>query len=143
LPANATITANQPVANLAYLAELEPTQYLLTVEDTTEPSDTRFLHVLQGANAGTPMSQATRVQSAGGTSFDGAVFAGTVVYFPVYANTAQVSASLPLPAGVKTLLVTGLAPNASYSAGVQAGNVVIGTGTGVATDAAGVLRLSF
>jgi hypothetical protein len=66
-----------------------------------------------------------------------------VVYFPVYANTAQVSASLPLPAGVKTLLVTGLAPNASYSAGVQAGNVVIGTGTGVATDAAGVLRLSF
>jgi hypothetical protein len=144
LPANATLTADSPTAQFPYLAELEPTQYILTVEDTTKPSDVRFLHVLQGANAGAPMAQATRVQSAGGASFDGAIFANAAVYFPVYANTVFVSTTLPLPAGVTTMLVAGLAPNTSYSASVQSGNAVtITAGTGTTTDAAGVLRLTF
>ena len=90
------------------------------------------------------MAQATRVQSAGGASFDGAIFANAAVYFPVYANTVFVSTTLPLPAGVTTMLVAGLAPNTSYSASVQSGNAVtITAGTGTTTDAAGVLRLTF
>jgi hypothetical protein len=46
------------------------------VEDPAKPSDTRFLHVLQGADPGAP------VQSTGGDAFDGAVFASSSVYFP-------------------------------------------------------------
>ena len=55
----------------------------------------------------------------------------------MYANTAFASSTLPLPAGVKTLLDTGLTPNTSYSASVQSGNVVIGAGSCAVTDGAG------
>ncbi len=56
------------------IADLEPTQYIYRVQDPTLPLDTRFLHVLQGANLGGPMATATDAQSSTGTPFDSAQF---------------------------------------------------------------------
>jgi hypothetical protein len=143
LPLNASVTSYYPSQYLPYRAELEESQYILMVEDPAKPADTRFLHVLQGAGAETQMAAATRVQSTGGTPFDGAVFGLTAVYFPVLATNPSVSTQLPLPAGVNTVLVTGLAPNATYAVTNGSGSIAITPGAGTAADAAGVLRLTF
>ena len=116
-------------------------------DNESEPADTRFLHVLQGANPGVPLAPATYLQSTGGVAFDGAVFAGAAVYFPVTASGAFTGTTLTAPAGVTVMLVAGLTPNASYSVNIQSsgtGNTVsISPGGGTAADSGGVLRLSF
>jgi hypothetical protein len=134
--------------NLNPIAELEPTQYILTVQDPTLPTSARFLHVLQGADPGAGMAAATYVQSSNGTAFDGAVFNGSAVYFPVSSAATFTTTSFSAPTGVHTLLVTGLSVGASYGYTVQAGgagNIVTLTpgGTGANADSAGVLRLTF
>jgi len=143
LPQTPSLTAVYAAGNLNPIAELEPTQYVFTVEDPAKPSDVRFLHVLQGADPGAPMAPAVRVQSTSGTAFDGAVFGSAAVYFPVAAG-AFAGTTLPAPAGVHTALVTGLAPNASYGVSV-AGNAisVLPGGAGATADGAGVLRITF
>jgi hypothetical protein len=147
LPANGSLTARYAAGDLTTIAETEPSQYVMTVQDTSNPGNTRFLHVLQGANAGAAMVPATHLQSTSGTSFDGAVFGANAVWFPV--NTGAFSGTtLNTPAGVHTVFVTGLVPNASYSVSVQAagtGNTIViaAGGSGTTTDAAGVMQLSF
>ena len=147
LPLNPSLTSFNGAANLNPIADLEPTRYIYQVQDPTIPTDTRFLHVLQGADPGVPMAPATYLQSTGGTAFDGAVFASTAVYFPVSNNGAFAGATFSAPAGVHTLFVTGLTPNASYGAGVQvtgAGNLVtVAAGGASLADAAGVLVVNF
>jgi len=142
LPHNASITAAYDVSNLNPVAQLEPTQYILTVEDLSKPSDTRFLHVLQGADPGAPMAAATYLESSSGTSFDGAVFGTAAVYFPVSGNGAFAGTSLPVPAGIHTVLVTGLAANGTYTVAVQGTAITITAGGGATADAAGVLMVS-
>jgi hypothetical protein len=147
LPQNASATAAYAAGNLTTIAELEPTQYVYTVEDPTLPADTEFLHVLQGANAGVAMTPATLVQSASGSPFDGAVFGSAAVYFPVIRNQPFTGASFAVPAGVHQMLVTGLAPTGTYAVSVVpagGGNTVtIDAGSGSSADAGGVLSLSF
>jgi hypothetical protein len=148
LPHNPLTTADYAVSNLNPVAQLEPTQFILTVEDPTRPTDVRFLHVLQGADPGEAMALATHLQSTQGTAFDGAVFGSTAVYFPVSGNGAFTGTTLPAPAGVDTLFATGLAAKASYGISIQSGsggNVISITpgSTGAITDGAGVLRLTF
>jgi hypothetical protein len=148
LPANATLTATYAAGNLNPIAQLEPTQYILTVEDTTKPTDTRFLNVLQGADSGTAMVQATYLKSTSGTAFDGAVFGSTAVYFPVSASSTFATTVLPASSGVHTLLVTGLKPGTAYGVSVTAsggGNIITVTPgiAGMTTDSAGVLRVTF
>ena len=145
LPLNRTIAARNAASDLSPIAELEPTQYVMTVQDPSLPTDTRFLHVLEGADAGAAMVPAAYVQSAAGvgTPFDGAVFGATAVYFPVNAGAVG-AATLPAPAGVHTMLVTGLSPNVSYNATASGGLVTIAPGAGgTLSDGAGVLRLTF
>ncbi len=147
LPANATVAARNVVADLTTIAELEPSKYVMTVEEKSNPADIRFLHVLQGANAGASMIPATHVSSNSGTLFDGAVFGANAVYFPVNAGSFT-GTSLPAPAGVHTVFVAGLTPNAAYSVSVQANGaantvVVSPAGSGTTTDAAGLLRVAF
>ena len=77
-----TITANPVGPELNPIAQLEPSRYRLTVEDATCPTDVRFLHVLQGADANVSTADAASlVQSTGGTAFDGALLPGAVVLF--------------------------------------------------------------
>lgn len=148
LPKSASITAFNGAANLNPIADLEPTRYILTVQDPSLPTDTRFLHVLQGADAGAAMTGALYVASYSGVGFDGAVFGSSAVFFPVKAQPAMsTGAMMALPAGVHTVLVAGLAPNGTYSASLLpngGGNVLsVASGTGYTADAAGVLRLTF
>ena len=143
LPQNASLTSRFAAGDLNPIAQLEPTQFVMTVQDPTNPTDTRFLHVLQGADPGAPMAAASYLQSTAGTSFDGAVFGSTAVYFPVNANASFMGTTLPTPAGVHTLLATGLAANGAYSSGVQPGSVVITAGGASSADGAGGLRVSF
>jgi hypothetical protein len=148
LPANATQSAYNGAVTLSPLADLAPMVYIYQVQDSTNPSDTRFLHVVQGADPGAPMAQATYVQSAGGTAFDGAVFGSSAVYFPQSAGTPFAGATFNSPAGVHAVYITGLTPNVGYGVSVQssgAGNVVnvITSGASATTDAAGVLVVTF
>jgi hypothetical protein len=147
LPAAPALSFFNGAANLNPIADLEPTQYIYQVADPALPSDTRFLHVLQGADPGAAMTPATYVQSTNGTAFDGAVFGSMAVYFPQSTMVQFAGTTLTVPASVTTLLVTGLTPGASYGVTVQAGgsgNVVTVTvgGTGAIADAAGVVALS-
>jgi len=143
LPANVSLSARYAAGDLNPIAELEPTKYILTAQDPANPADTRFLHVLQGADAGGAMTAASYLQSAAGTPFDGAAFGSTVVWFPVNVPNGPVAATLPAPAGVHTVLITGLAPNAAYGVSASGGTVVIGPGTGSLADGAGVLQVTF
>jgi hypothetical protein len=116
----------------------------MTVEDPSHPTDTRFLHVLQGADSGASMVPAMRLQSSQGTAFDGAAFGSVVVYFPVSASGGFAATTFPAPAGTHTMLVTGLTPGASYGVQVQGGSVVVTPGgSGGSADSAGVLRVTF
>jgi hypothetical protein len=148
LPAQASLTSVYGAGNLNPIAIMEPTRYIFTVEDPTRPVDTRFLHVLQAADAGKPMIKATYLQSAQGTAFDGATFGSAAVFFPRSANGQFNATTFTVPAGVHILLVTGLTPGASYGTSVQTGSagttVVITPGVaGAITDSAGMLSLNW
>ncbi len=148
LPAAPLITSGYAAGNLNPIAQLEPTQYILSVEDPSKPVDTRFLHVLQGADIGTLMTAAAHLTSSSGVPFDGATFGSSAVYFPVSATTAFAATTFPAPAGVHTLIVTGLAPKADYGFNIQANGAgkaitISPSGSGATADAAGLLRLTF
>ncbi len=144
LPINASASAVYGAGNLNPIAQLEPTQYIYTVQDPTLPLDTRFLHVLQGANAGVAMATATYVQSSNGTAFDGAVFGNSALYFPQSASTVFTGATFAAPAGVHQMLIAGLKPNTGYGVVIQNQSVTVSaTGATNTTDAAGLLFLSF
>jgi hypothetical protein len=148
LPSNPSLHVVPAAGNLKPIAELEPTQYVYTVEDPARPPDVRFLHVLQGADRGAPMVASVYLRSVGGTAFDGAAFHNAAVFFPVSAKESFAGTALPIPSGVHTLLVTGLTANASYSVQFQPtgdGSVVHVTqgSIGILADDAGLLRLTF
>jgi hypothetical protein len=148
LPVNAAASYFNGAAQLAPIAELEPTRYIYQVQDPTSPATTRFLHVLQGADAGTGMAASTYLQSSAGTAFDGAQFGAAEVWFPVSSPTAFAGATLPAPTGVHTALITGLSPNTGYSVSVQSiagGNTIVISpgGSTLTADAGGVLLVTF
>jgi hypothetical protein len=148
LPQHPLLNASHSVTNLNAASELEPTQYTLSIEDPAKPADVRFLHVLQGADQGSPMVPAIHMSSTGGTPFDGVAFGSTAVYFPVSENGAFAGTTLFAPAGTHAMLITGLKAKTSYSAQIQSagGATTVRVTQGSAdtsTDAAGVLKLTF
>jgi hypothetical protein len=147
LPLNAIANAVYGAGNLNPIADLEPTRFIFTDEDPGHPADTRFLHVLQGANPGGAMLPAVYLRSTGGQSFDGAEFGTMAVFFPFAAGGFS-GTSLAIDGQVRTLLVTGLPPNTAFgvtntqNAGSNLVTIAAG-GTGPVSDSAGVLRLTF
>ena len=140
LPLSPSFNSFNGAVNMNPIADTEPTQYIYQVQDAAKPADTRFLHVLQGADPGAPMTQAAYVQSASGTPFDGTAFGANEVWFPVSAATPFGGATFPAAAGVHTMMITGLTPNAGYSVSVQpngTGSVasVFPNGTSATADA--------
>lgn len=141
LPAGATLTvsAAEPMNTVA---ELEPTQWRLVIEDPKRPTDVRFLTVLQGADANQPMAVATRIQSGDGR-FEGVHLANIAVLFPVALGAPATGVSYHVAAGIDTHIVTGLAPDAGYDLQTQAGangvSVTVVPGSAYTTDSAGVL----
>ncbi len=148
LPASPSINAAFAASNLSPIADLEPTKFIFTVEDATKPADVRFLHVLQGADPGAAMAKATYLQSTSGTPFDGAVFGSAAVFFPVSAGGQFSATTFTVPAGVHTLMVTGLTANGGYNVSSQtgAGGTIITitpNGAAATADSAGLLKLTF
>jgi len=149
LPLNPSLTYFSGVAALNPLAELEPTRFIYQAQDPGNPADTRFLHVLQGADAGAPMVAANYLQSTAGTAFDGAQFGGSEVWFPVSGTGVFGGATLPVLAGVHSVLIAGLAPGGTYTTSTQpsgsglAVSVYPAVSGGATADAGGVLQLSF
>jgi hypothetical protein len=144
LPANGTASINSLSNVVTTVAEGEPCQYRLTVEDTNDPADIRFLHVLQGADAGMTADAAIYCQSSGGNPFEGVAVRGVEVLFPVNVLSNNfTNMSYSAPTGVSNHYVAGLTPNAKYTATVQsnAGRwlVRIAPGAKVTADNAGLL----
>jgi hypothetical protein len=142
LPQNAAASYFNGAALLNPVADTEPTQFVYQVQNPTNPSDVRFLHVLQGSDAGTQMVAASYVQSASGTPFDGALFGSSAVFFPQSATVPFAGVTLTLPASVQTLLVAGLTPGAGYTVTVANGVVTISAGGTSAADSAGLLTVT-
>lgn len=147
LPANASLTVIDPVAagENDNPAEGEPMQFRLKVEDLTKPADTRFLHVIQGADAtGAPIAAQLLTQDAG-TSFQGVLVGSTAIWFPyTLLNSGNPFASLTytVPSSVSSF-VCGLTPQTGYtvskktvSGGIQ---VTVTPGGNSMTDSAGLL----
>jgi len=146
LPASPSLSYVNGTTAITNIAWFEPTQYILTIQDPSKPADTRFLTVVQGANAAAPMVPATAVASTSGTDFEGAVFGANAVFFPVDVLTNLTTTTFVAPASVTTLYVAGLAPNTSYgftkATGVGGTTVTLGAGSNCKSDAAGVVTVS-
>jgi hypothetical protein len=143
LPRNAATGYFNGAQKLNPIAELEPTQFIYTVQDPINPASTRFLHVLQGADSGVTMVAASYVQSTSGTAFDGAVFGGNAVFFPVSSIAPFAGTSLPVPTGIHSVMVAGLAANAGYAVNVSNGALTISFGGASIADSAGLLKITF
>lgn len=146
LPANAAINVETAEPLDSEPAELDPIQYRLKVEAPGGPVSVRFLHVLQGADAGVNGDTATLIQSDSGTPFAGAVVKDTAVLFPVDVATAFTELTYTTPGRVSLHLITGLSPNGRYDITSRSvgGNlqVTVRPGTAFTADDGGVLRWS-
>ena len=124
-------------------ATYEPMLASIRVESATPGRNVRFMHVLQGADGGAKPDAATLVRCDTGAC-EGAAVGAFACIFPV--NPEQLGeVTVRLPASVTKVIVTGLAPGASYDAtktptGGQV-EVKIRKGQGSQADEGGVLRL--
>ncbi|MFT3775908.1 MAG: hypothetical protein QM820_61980 [Minicystis sp.] len=96
LPAAATLVGSK-AEDFNRVAEGEPSRFRLVVEDPKGPKDVRFLHVLEGADAGAAPAAVKLLQSSAGTPFAGAAVGAVAVMFPVdlAAPRARVTYSVP------------------------------------------------
>ncbi|UCC65575.1 MAG: hypothetical protein JSV36_11235, partial [Anaerolineae bacterium] len=144
LPGNAAISA-QPVETGIGEANAEPMQHRLRVEAPGGPQEVRFLHVLQGANAGASADAVTLVQSSSGASFAGALVSDSAVLFPVNLGTPFSGMTYSVPGRTTTHLITGLTPNSGYDVVTQTTGsdvqVTISSGTAYQADSGGVLAI--
>lgn len=144
LPANATISVT-PRENVNSVAEEEPMAWRMVVEDPTQPASVRFLHALQGADAGSAPALAQAIVGASGPAYDGAVIGNTAAVFPVNLPAATRELSYSVPAGVVGHLVSGLIPLQGYAVAMitngGAVQVSLALGGNHYADKAGVLGL--
>ncbi len=142
LPANARIGAltYTPAGGEERAAEGEPMTAVMRVEARTVDKDARFLHVLQGANAGATPEKSALLQSSGGASYVGAAVQGIAVLFPVKLEPVD-NVSVTLPAGVGRALVTGLEPNGAYDGTRNGAQLTVKRGGALRADSGGVLVL--
>jgi hypothetical protein len=147
LPANATLTYVPLGNSLTTVAGLEPSVGRVAIEDTNHPVNTRFLHVLQGADSSATADVVTRVLSSAGNGFEGATVRGVVVMFPMDALSNNfTSVTYTVPNGITNHYIAGLAQGASYAisqtmtGGMQLVTVI--PGGGLLADSAGLLSFT-
>ncbi len=140
LPAASTVTVEAVEALGSQPAALDPIKFRMKVEANGGPTNTRFLHVIQGADGGATADAATLVQSTGGTPYEGALVHGVLMMFPVDIGKAT-SVSYNAPGGTVAQLVTGLEPNAGYTVAQNGASVTITPGGGQNADSGGVLLI--
>jgi len=145
LPQSATITSREADTDLSPIADLEPTKYVMTVEDTGNPTDIRFLHVLQGADAGAKATAVSGFTTTSGTVFDGALVGNSALLF-IHDDTQTAGFGTTVysePATVTANYVAGLRPGGAYtvSKSTTGGTVqvTVTAGGSSTADAAGML----
>lgn len=146
LPANAVMTAandnEQHIEDTA--AANDPMKVRLRVDAPGDPRSARFLHVLQGADAGASADPAAVIRSED-AMFEGAVAHGAAVLFPVALGAPMTQMAYVVPADVTRHLITGLTPGAGYTAQTApvAGGirVTVQSGGAQAADSGGVLLI--
>lgn len=144
LPVDAVLTAS-PAEGYRTVAELEPSQGHLLVEDPRNPADLRFLHVLQALDAGAAAAPASLLESDVGERLAGAQVGDTVVLFRVEAGASLREVRYSVPSITRVHIVTGLEPGRSYGLRIEAVGgksqvTLTAGGATVTTDAAGVAR---
>ena len=148
LPASATI-AYVAVSNasITTLSGEEPTVGRVIIQDASNPVTTRFLHLLQGADASAPQDAAVYLASSSGSPFEGAAVRGVAVVFPVNVLSNNfASTTYTVPGGITNQYVAGLAPNAGYTVSQTrlAGSlqVTVTPGGSLISDSAGLLSFN-
>ena len=146
LPTNATLTY-VPINSITTLSQEEPSVGRVVIEDTNNPVDIRFLHVLQGADAKATPDGISQVASTGGNFFEGATVRGVVALFPVNAlsnNFTTVTYSVPI--SITNHYVAGLTPNSAYEISRTitgtSQQVTVTLGGRLMSDAAGLLSFN-
>jgi hypothetical protein len=118
----------------------------LRVEVPARPKVVRFLHVLQGADAGADRSPSTRIVSSAGTSYEGVATAKVAIMFKKELSDNVASTTFTVPETAGRVLVTGLAESAGYSVSQtpvgSARRVVVTAGGPRVTDSGGVLEIA-
>jgi hypothetical protein len=146
LPANATLTAS-PAEPMNPVAELEPTQYRLVIEDLSAPQNTRFLHVLQGADPKTPMDKAVIIRSESGTPYEGVLLRKNAILFPVTMGANVENLTYKAPYDASAHLIAGLRPGAGYNVSIQQAlsniQVTVVPGSQYQADKAGLLVVAY
>lgn len=138
LPANPLIVVAPLVDEISSApANNELMRYRLMVESALP--ETRFLHVLQGTDAGLSPISAKLIESVGGTAYQGAVIGTTAVLFPVDAGAAFESLEVNTTAALT--LIAGLTPNAGYDVSSSGDTLRLTPGTQFSADAGGVLAV--
>jgi hypothetical protein len=144
LPTNAVITSAAAGTGTGQ-ASAEPMQFRLRVEAPGGPQDARFLHALQGADAGANADAVTLIQSSSGTPFAGAWVNDVAILFPVDLDTPFTDLTYTVPASTTAHLITGLTPNGGYDVVTQTVGsdvqVTISAGVAYQADSGGVLAL--
>ncbi|MBK8023046.1 MAG: hypothetical protein IPK19_16880 [Chloroflexi bacterium] len=116
LPADPVITVSPLVDEASSApASNEMMRYRLMVEAAVP--EVRFLHVLQGTDAGIVPLTSTLIESTGGTAHQGAFVGETAVLFPV--DALSVFESLEFSTMAATSYITGLTANAGYDVTVN------------------------
>ena len=141
LPLGARLTSSRDEGDVGQPAVGEPMTHRLRVEAPPGPRGTRFLHVIQGADAGASPDAAALLRSSGGTPYEGVRVKGTAVLFAV--NLARVDRVAVTVGDVRRVLVTGLVPGGRYAARLSGGRLTVrpGNGAGAKADEGGVLDL--
>lgn len=144
LPSDATPTVQPLDIQTDDLANGEPMRYRFLVEAPGGPRETRFLNVLQAADAGAGVGQVNQLESDDG-AFTGTIVGTTAVLFPVTIGAEVTSLRYTVPATVTAQLVTGLTPGAAYDVSTTpAGDsldITITPGGTQQADAGGVLLI--
>jgi hypothetical protein len=101
----------------------EDMRFRLFTQAPNHPQEAHFLHVVEGANAGTPSPlPAQTVYSASGAAFEGAVVGTTAVLFRQDPDSLADTFSYAVPATVTKHCITGLAKSAGYGVSMNTAN---------------------
>jgi hypothetical protein len=147
LPEPASIAVEKPAPFYGDQAANDTMEFSLKVEAFGNPQKVRFLHVLQGADAGAPPGPVQLVRSIDGALFEGAVVRNIVTLFPVDLGVPVTSVKYRVPTGTRLHRITGLTPKTAYriavaSVGSQLEVTITSGGTEQSADDAGVLEFT-
>ena len=146
LPSDAEISSELDTVLAGDVAEYEPMNFRLRIEDPTNPLSVRFLNVLQGADPNSSSYTVQIIQSNAGVPYSGVLVNNTVILFPVDMNNLLSSFSYNVPTSNIKQIITGLTPNVGYSVAMQhVGSkiqVTIGSGGIYKSDSSGVLIIN-